>query len=180
MGRTGLGCLTAVTLRIALLGCLLVSATTVIGAWRHLWFRLSGVTVEALVVRQAEELVADWNEPGAARPPAGAAVQMAPARRLYRTIVEFKEDGQSYLIQAQTLSASHLYPLRSHVDVVYAPGRPASARLRPELPDFWLQAGYLLLGTILGAAAVYWWWKLLVRRGRINPLSDGRSNVSGG
>ena len=173
-----MGCLAAVGLRIVLLGCLLVSATTAIGAWRNLWFAFSGITAEGLVVRQAEELVADWEDPAAGKPASG--VQMAPARRLFRAIVEFKDGDQTYSIGAQARGPVHIYPLASHVDVIYPRGRPGSAKLKPELPDFWTQAGYLLIGTMLGAGAVYWWWKLIGRRGRINPLSDGRKDVSGG
>lgn len=173
-----MGCLTAVGLRIVLLGCLLVSATTVMSAWRNLWFAFSGVTVEGLVVRQAEELAADWDDPSAGKRISG--VQMAPARRLYRAIIEFKERERTYSIEAQARGPVHIYPLGSHVDIVYARGRPSGAKLKPELPDFWTQAGYLLIGTMLGVGAVYWWWKLIRRRARINSLSDGRTDVSGG
>lgn len=166
-----MGCLTAVGLRIVLLGCLLVSATTVVNAWRNLWFAFSGVTAEGLVVRQAEELAADFDSPAPA--PRTPGVQMAPARRLFRAIVEFTDDGRTYSLEAQARGPVHIYPLGSHVDVVYTRGRPGGAKLKPELPGFWTQAGLLLMGTMLGAGAVYWWWKLIGRRGRINPLSAG-------
>ena len=173
-----MGCLTAVGLRIVLSGCLLVSVTTVMGAWSNLWFALSGVTTEGLVVGQAEELAADWDDPSAGTRTAG--VQMAPARRLYRAIIEFKDGQRTCVITAQARGPVHIYPVGSHVDIVYARGRPDGAKLKPELSGFWTQAGYLLIGTILGVGAVYWWWKLLRRRARINPLSDGRMDVSGG
>jgi len=173
-----MGCLVAVGLRIVLLGCLLVSVTTVVGAWRHLWFTFNGVTVEGLVVRQAEELAADWADSSAGKRTSG--VQMAPARRLYRAIVEFKDGESTYLIAARARGQVDAYPVGSRIDVVYARGRPDGAKLRPELPDFWMQAGYLLMGTVLGAGAVYWWWKLIRRRGRVSTLSDGRMDVSGG
>jgi len=173
-----MGCLVAVGLRIVLVGCLLVSATTVMGAWRNLWFTFNGVTVEGLVVRQAEELAADWADSSVGKRTSG--VQMAPARRLYRAIVEFKDGENTYLIAAQARGQVDVYPVGARVDVVYARGRPDGAKLRPELPDFWTQAGYLLMGTILGAGAVYWWWKLIRRRGRVSTLSDGRMDVSGG
>jgi len=173
-----MGCLVAVGLRIVLLGCLLVSATTVIGAWRHLWFAFNGITIEGLVVREAEELAADWGDRSAG--PQISGVQLAPARRLYRAIVEFKDGERTYLIEAQARGPAAIYPVGSRVDVVYARGRPDGAKLRPELPDFWTQAGYLLMGTMLGAGAAYWWWKLIRRRGKLNPLSDGRMDVSGG
>jgi hypothetical protein len=176
--RMGMGCLVAVGLRILLLGCLLVSVATVMIAWRHLWFAFNGVTVEGLVVRQAEELAADWDDPSAGKRISG--VQMAPARRLYRAIVEFGSGERSYSIEAQARGPADLYPVGSRVDVVYARGRPDGARLKPELPDFWTQAGYLLMGTVLGAGAVYWWWKLLRRRAKLNLLPDGRMDVSGG
>lgn len=173
-----MGCLMAVGLRIVLLGCLLLSVTTVIGAWRNLWFAFSGVTAEGLVVRQAEELVADWDDLSTGKGTTG--VQMAPARRLYRAIIEFKNGERTYSIEAQARGPVHIYPLGSHVDVVYARGRPDGAKLKSELPGFWTQAGYLLIGTMLGAGAVYWWWKLIRRRARITSLPDGRTDVSGG
>ena len=175
-----MGCLTAVGLRIVLLGCLLVSATTMIGAWRNLWFALSGVTVEGLVVRQAEEFAVEWDDRSAPNAKPASGVQMAPARRLFRAIVEFKVAGSTHVIAAQARGPEHIYPVGSHVDVVFARGRPGGAKLKPELPDFWAQAGYLLVGTMLGAGAVYWWWKLIHRRAKLNPLSDSRADVSGG
>jgi hypothetical protein len=57
-----------------------------------------------------------------------------------------------------------MYPLGSKVDVVYPAGQPQRARLRPELPDFWTQAGLLLVATMLGAGAGYFWWLLIRRR----------------
>jgi hypothetical protein len=173
-----MGCLVAVGLRLALLGCLLVSVTAVVGASRNLWFEFHGVLVEGVVVRQAEELAADWGDQSAATSTRG--VMTAPARRVYRAIVEFKSGGNTYSTEAQARGPAYLYPAGSHVDVVFAPGRPEGAKLKPELPGFWTQAGYLLLGTMLGVGAAYWWWKLIGRRGRINPLSDGRTDVSGG
>jgi len=172
------GCLTALGMRVVLLACLLVSATTVVGSWRNLWFAFSGVVAEGTVVRQVEELAADWNDSATVTRTEG--VQMAPARRLFRAIVEFQDSGRAYQVQAQALGPVHIYALGSHVDVVYSAGRPATAKLKPELPDFWTQAGFLLMGTMLGAGAVYWWWKLTRRHGRINPLPDGRSDVLGG
>jgi hypothetical protein len=174
----GMGCLTALGLRIVLLGCLLVSAITVITAWRNLWFAFNGVTVEGLVVRQVEELAADWDDRSAGKPASG--VRMAPARRLYRAIIEFKNGGSTLAIAAQTRGPAPIYPLGSRVDVVYPRGRPDGAKLKPELPGFWTLAGYLLLGTMLGAGAVGWWWKLIARRARIDPLPDDGADVSGG
>jgi len=176
--RLGLGCLAAVGQRIVLVACLLMSAMTVSGTWRNLSFAFNGVTVEGLVVRQAEELSADWDVAPAGKPASG--VQMAPARRLYRAVVEYRAGEKTYSIVAQARGPVSIYPLGSHVDVIYTPGRPGDAKLKPELPDFWTQAGYLLMATMLGSGALYWWWKLIRRRGRINPLSDGRMNVSGG
>ena len=173
-----MGCLTAVGLRIVLLGCLLVSATTVITAWRTLWFAFNGVTVEGLVVRQAEELAADWDDPSAEKPTPG--VRLAPARRLYRAIIEFKSGENTHAIEAQARGPVPVYPSGSHVDVVFARGRPDGAKLKVELPGFWTQAGYLLIGTMLGAGAARWWWKLIRRRARLDPLPDGGADVSGG
>ena len=176
--KVGLGCLAAVGLRLVLVACLLASVTTVLGAWRNLSFALRSVTVEGRVVRQVEELTADWNAPSAAKP--AGPVQLAPARRLLRAIVEFPVGGKAYSVAAQARGPVEIYPLGSRIDVAYVPGRPADAKLKPELPDSWAQSLYLLMGTVLGSGAVYWWWKLIRRRARINPLSDGRSNVSGG
>jgi len=173
-----MGCLTAVGLRIVLLGCLLVSATTVMSAWRNLWFAFRSVTAQGLVVREAEELAADWDELSAGKRTSG--VQMAPARRVYRAIIEFKDGERTYLMTAQARSPVHVYPLGSRVDVLYARGRPDGAKLKPELPDVWTEAGYLLIGTMLGAGAVHWWWKLARRRVTLDPLPDGRTDVSGG
>src|SRR5512137_2777989 len=135
------------------------------GAARNLWLSLTGTTVEGIVVRQLEELSADWSgdspaPPGAAR----AGIQTAAAERLFRAVVAFQEGGKSFEVVATSRSTVHLYPLGSKVDVVFPPGRPERARLRPELPDFWTQAGLLLIATMVGAGSGYTWWKLALRR----------------
>jgi hypothetical protein len=135
------------------------------GAARNLWFAVSGATVEGVVVRQMEELAVDWRAelPG----PLGKAqtgIQTAAAQRVYRAVVDFQAGGQSYEVVANARAAVHLYPLGSKVDVVFPPGRPERARLRPELPDFWVQAGLLLVATVVGAGSGYTWWKLALRR----------------
>ena len=172
------GCLTTIGTRVVVVACVFVSATTVIGSWRNLWFELSGKVVEGVVVRQAEELVADWNDPTVAGRPSG--VRTTAATRLFSAIVEFKDGDRQYQIEARSRTSVQIYGIGSKVDVVFPPGRPHRAQLRPELPDFWTESGLMLVGTLLGVGAAYWWWKHIRRRGRINPLPGGRSNVSGG
>ena len=176
-GRVGLGWLTAIGLRLVLLYFLYVSVTIVAGAWGQLRFAMSGVVAEGLVVRQAEELVADASPAGTAGKPG---VQLVKAQKLYRAIVEFREGERTFAVASAERGPVHLYALASHVDVIYPSGRPQDARLKPELPSFYLQAGMLFLGTLFGAASLYWWWKLFRRRGRINPLPGGRKDVLGG
>ena len=133
---------------------------------------------EGLVVREVEELTADWSapEPGTPRPP----VQTATATRVYRAIVRFQDNGRSFEVPAQLRSTARLYPVGTKVDVVYPAGAPGRAKLRPELPDFWSQAGLLFMATVLGAGTVYGWWqsarKRAARRRRVvNPRRfDGR------
>ena len=146
------------------LGMLLAIATGA-GAARHLWFSFSGATAEGTVVRQIEELSADWRAraPGVGGP-ARPGVQTAPATRVYRAVVDFTAGGRSFEVVANASAVVHLYPLGSKVDVVFPPGRPDRARLRPELPDAWAQAGILFAATLVGAGSGYTWWKLLVRR----------------
>jgi hypothetical protein len=156
-----LGSRTLVMLGLALA---IVSGT---GAARNLWFAASGATVDGVVVRQVEELAVDWRAelPG----PLGKAqsgIQTAAAERLYRAVVDFQADGKSYEVVASARAAVHLYPLGSKVEVVFPPGRPERARLRPELPDSWVQAGLLLVATVVGAGSGYTWWKLALRRAR--------------
>jgi len=135
------------------------------GAARNLWFAFSGATAEGVVVRQLEELAVDWRDelPGPlARAQPG--LQTAAAERVYRAVVDFQADGKSYKVVANARAAVHLYPLGSKVDVVFPPGNPERARLAPELPDFWVQAGLLLVATLVGAGSGYTWWKLALRR----------------
>ena len=163
--------------RLALKGLHLLGSRTVVGlglllavmtgasAARNLWLVFTAVTVDGVVVRQLEEWSADWREqlPG----PLGtstAGIQTAAAERLYRAVVEFQDGGKSYEVVANARATVHLYPLGSKVDVVFPPGKPARARLRPELPDAWTQAGLLLVATLVGAGSGYTWWKLALRR----------------
>jgi hypothetical protein len=143
--------------------CLLLAITTSFGAVRTLWFSFSGALAEGVVVRQLEEWSADWTgpEPGV---PGAASIQTAAATRTYRAVVAFTDGGRSYEVLAQLRSTVHLYPLGSKVDVVYPAGEPGRARLRPELPDFWSQAGLLLMATMLGAGTAYAWWKAVRKR----------------
>ena len=50
---------------------------------------------------------------------------------------------------ANARAVVHLYPLGTKVSVVYPPGKPERARLEPELPDFWVQAGLLAVFATL-------------------------------
>ncbi len=144
---------------------LLLAMVAGTGAARNLWLSFTGTTVDGTVVRQLEELSADWR--GGTPTPLGAAragIQAATAERLYRAVVAFQDGGKSYEVVANLRATVHLYPLGSKVDVVFPPGKPERARLRPELPDFWLQAGLLLVATMIGAGSGYTWWKLALRR----------------
>ena len=93
-------------------------------------------------------------------------VQTVAAERVYRAVVDFEAGGKSHEVVANARATVHLYPLGSKVDVMFPPGRPERARLRPELPDFWLQAGILFAATLVGTGSGYTWWKLAVRRVR--------------
>jgi hypothetical protein len=163
--------------RLALKGMHLLASRTVVmlglalaivtgtGAARNLWLSFSGVTADGVVVRQVEELSADWRTelPGPlARSRTG--LQTAPAERVFRAVVAFKAGEKSYEVIARSRAAVQLYPLGSKVDVVYPRGKPERARLRPELPDFWGQAGLLFVATLVGAGSGYAWWKLAVGR----------------
>ena len=150
---------------VILLGLMLAIGTG-IGSARNLWFSLAGRTVEGVVVRQLEELSVDWRQ----RQPEGApasprpGIQTGAAQRLYRSVVDFQEGGKPYQVVASARATVHMYPLGSKVDVVFPPGQPERARLRPELPDSWVQAGLLLVATVLGSGCGYLWWQLAVRR----------------
>ena len=137
--------------------CLLLSITTAVSTARTLWFSMTGQVVEGLVVREVEELTADFAapEPGTPHP----AVQTAAAARLYRAIGRFQDSGRSFEVPAQLRSTARRYPVGTKVDVVYPSGEPGRAKLRLELPDFWSQAGLLLMATVLGAGALFGWWR---------------------
>jgi hypothetical protein len=145
---------------------LLLAIVTGAGAARNLWLYFPGTaSVEGVVVRQIEELAVDWRDdlPG----PLGtrqSGIQTAAAERVYRAVVEFQAGGAAHEVTAGARARVHLYPLGTKVDVVFPPGRPERARLRPELPDFWVQAGLLLVATVVGAGSGYTWWKLVRRR----------------
>ncbi|HOG30467.1 MAG TPA: hypothetical protein PLN93_08555 [Vicinamibacterales bacterium] len=135
------------------------------GAARNLWFAFSGTAVEGIVVRQIEEYSADWNEtqrvPADAR---AAGIDLAAAQRRCRAVVQFRQSGRIFEVVSSLADASPRYPLHSTVVAVYPPGRPERARLRPELPDGWVQAGLLFAATMLGAGSVRLWWALARRR----------------
>jgi hypothetical protein len=156
-----------------MLGLMLATATGGSAA-RNLWLSFNGTTVEGVVVRQLEELSVDWRADlpgplGTRRP----GIQAAAAERVYRAVVEFQVPAAAgdkperrpppHQVIAGATAAVHLYPLGSKVDVVFPPGEPERARLKPELPDFWAQAGLLLVATVVGAGSGYTWWKLARR-----------------
>lgn len=146
-----------------MLALLVLGINAMVPAWRTLWFAASGAVVEGVVIRQQEVLEGQWTE-GADRAPGGGPA-LGSARRLLRAVVEFKDGERVHLLEARTASPVELYPVGSKVPVVYPPGHPERAQLRPELPDMWLQAGWLLVGTFLVGWAIYWWW-LTARRPR--------------
>ncbi|MGE5198672.1 MAG: DUF3592 domain-containing protein [Rhodospirillaceae bacterium] len=151
--------------RTAVVLGLLLAIVTGSGAVRNLWLSFTGTKADGVVVRQIEELSVDWRDamPG----PLGASksgIRTAPAERLYRAVVDFQAGGKSYEVIANARATVHLYALGSKVEVVYPPGRPERARLRPELPDVWAQAGLLFVATLVGAGSGYTWWKLATRR----------------
>jgi hypothetical protein len=150
--------------RAAIVLALLLAIGTGAGAARNLWL-FSGTIAEGVVVRQIEELSADWREqvalPRGARDPG---IQTAAATRLYRAVVTFTDGDRSFDVVSGLRGTVHIYPMGSKVDVVFPPGRPNRARLRPELPDFWTQAGLLLIATMLGAGTAHSWWTLARRR----------------
>jgi len=151
--------------RTAIVLALLLAIGTGAGAARNLWLSFSGTIAEGVVVRQMEELSADWREQAAL--PMGArapGIQTAAATRLYRAVVTFTDGGKSFDVLADVRATVQMYPLGSKVDVVFPRGQPNRARLRPELPDFWTQAGLLLIATVLGAGTAHSWWKLARRR----------------
>ena len=143
--------------------CLLASVSVTMGAWRNLWMGARGTAVDGVVVRQDETLSADWNAGDQAD---SSAPRMAAARRLFQAVVEFKAGDKLYQVRARQLGPTHVYPLGSGQVVVYLSDRPEDARLRAELPDMWVQASLLLMGTIVGAGAIKWWWWLAKRRTR--------------
>ena len=144
---------------------LTLAIVTGTSAARNLWFSFSGATADGVVVRQLEELtVGSERELPAPLGRAGSGIQTVAAERVYRAVVGFQADGRSYEVVASARATVHLYPLGSKVEVVFPPGKPERARLAPELPDSWVQAGLLLLASVVGAGSGYTWWKLVKRR----------------
>ena len=110
--------------------CLLLAITTGFGAARELWFSRTGIEVEGLVVREVEELTADWAAPAPSSAAAAAipGVQTAAATRVYRAVVRFRDSGRPFdwhEMPAQLTSTARLYPVGTKVDVVYPAGAPA-------------------------------------------------------
>jgi hypothetical protein len=148
---------------------LLLSISTAFSAAQTLWFLQTATVVEGRVVREVEELTAEWASPVSALTRPG--VQTATAVRVYRAIVQFQDTGHSFDVAAQLRSTARLYPVGTKVDVAYPAGKPGRAKLRPELPDFWSQAGLLLMATVLGVGTAYGWLnsakKRVARRRRV-------------
>jgi hypothetical protein len=150
--------------RTAFVVCVLLALAAGLSAGRSLWFSLTGKIAEGLVTRQLEELTVDWSAPATALP--NAPIQTANATRLYRAVVAFVVDGKQFEVRAKMRSTARLYPTGTKVDVVFPPGQPGRAQLRPELADFWTQASTLLMAVIMGAGTSYLWWKESRRRAR--------------
>ena len=153
--------------RTVVLAGLLLAVWTGYGAGRNLWFSLNGTVATGVVTRQIEEFSADWEDGQPA--PVGAEVagiDLAAAERRYRAVVQFSDGGRAFDVVSELRGPAQVYATGSNVQVVYPPGRPERARLRPELPDGWMQSGLLLAATMLGAGSARLWWRLAQRRAR--------------
>jgi hypothetical protein len=147
-------------MRVVIAVCLLLSVSTATSAWRTLWFAARGAAVDGVIVRQEEELMAEWHDAGAT--PADGP-RMVSAQRVFQSVVAFKLGGRTYEVLSQQRGPVPAYVLGSTEVVVVPIGRPQDARIRAELPDFWTQAGLLLMATVIGAATVRWWWSMARR-----------------
>ena len=83
-----------------------------------------------------------------------------------RTVESWNPYRRMFDVVSELRGPAQIYPTGSNVRVVYPPGRPERARLRPELPDGWMQSGLLLAATMLGAGSARLWWRLARRRAR--------------
>jgi hypothetical protein len=146
--------------RVLIAVCLLLAVSTAMSAWLSLSFAARGAVVDGVVVRQEEELLADWRGADASR---ADGLRMTSAQRVFRAVIEFKVGERTYQVFSQQRGPDDVYPLGSKQAVVVPPGRPAHARIRAELPDFWTQAGLLLMSTVIGAATLRWWWSMARR-----------------
>lgn len=160
--------------RLVIAVCLFMAVSVAASAWRNLWAAARSTAVDGTVVRQAESWAADWDT---GPPRSGETVALAPARRLFRAVVQYRAGGAVYEVMAHDAVPAPAYPTGSTHAVVYPPGRPDLGQLRSELPDVWGQAALLLMGTIVGTGAVRWWWRLrrhqTIRRGpRVRAMPD--------
>lgn len=160
--------------RLVIAVCILLAASTAIGAARNIWFAVHGIAVDGVVVRQMEGLVADWRQAGTT---GRSGPQMVSARRVYQAVVAYAHGGLTYEVTSIRRGPVHTYPLGSKQAVVFPPGRPGEGRIRAELPDFWTQAGLLLMGTIVGAATARWWWSMARRRPRFRRRPGSRRGL---
>ena len=147
--------------RLVIAACLLLCAVVVIRTWQALWFVARSSAVSGTVVRQEEIWEADWQRTAVAT---DGGPRMARARRLFQSVVSFTFDGREYELVSERRGLAHVYPIGTTQVVVFPPGEPQRARLRAELPEFWAQAGMLLMGTVLAAGALRWWWRTARRR----------------
>ncbi len=175
--ETRTGCLANLVARVILVAGLVLSAVVIVTAGRSLRLTFGAKLAEGVVVRQREELkmtsvAAMQRTPGAP--------EIITATRLYRAVVAFRDGGRAYEVTSRDASPVQVYPIGTKPDVAFPPGHPERARLRAELPSFWLQSGLLLVGVLIGAGAVWSWWRLSHGRATITPLPGGRSDVSGG
>lgn len=153
--------------RTIVLAGLLLAIWTGYGAVGNLWFSLNGTVATGVVTRQIEEFSADWTKgqlPSVGADAAG--IDLAAAERRYRAVVQFAEGGRTFDVLSELRGPAPVYPTGSSVQVVYPPGLPERAGLRPELPDGWMQSGLLLAATMLGAGSARLWWRLARRRAR--------------
>jgi hypothetical protein len=149
--------------RALIAACLFIAVSVSAGAWRNLWMITRATAVDGIVLRQIEELSADW---AAAKPGPAVGVRMTQANRTFKAVVGFKADGKAYEVASAQRSPVQLYATGSSVRVAYPVGQPGRAWIQAEAPDAWPQAGLLLMGTIVAAGAVQWWWWLAKRRPR--------------
>jgi hypothetical protein len=162
---------------VVILG-LVLAAWTGYSAAKNLWFVFNGRVAKGVVASFVEQLSADWQiSPDV---PLGLRVQgvgVSTAQQVYRAVVTFSDGGRSFNVLTNARATARAFPVGSKVDVVFPPGRPERARVRPDLPDTWSQAGLLFVATVLGAGSLRLWWRL-ARRWMIRRSSLDRESIA--